>query len=265
MRGLFAEKFPEEYDRIRITNLRNEYAILLLPEHIVELVAALTEIEYMEKPKLLFFAVNNGRRVSCINQLQTVGTEQGTLSSGRNLSGTGVIVAVIDSGIDYTHPDFRNADGTTRILNLWDQTIPADSVADPFPAENGETSFLGAPSGYFLGTEFTRAVIDRALEQTTERERFALCPSRDISGHGTHVTGIAAGNGRASQGRYRGVAYESPLLIVKLGTPGERSFPRTTELMQAVDYCIRKAQEYGMPIVINLSFGNNYGSHEPYN
>lgn len=261
LRGLFAEKFPEEYDRIRITNLRNEYAILLLPEHIVELVAALTEIEYMEKPKLLFFAVNNGRRVSCINQLQTVGTEQGTLSSGRNLSGTGVIVAVIDSGIDYTHPDFRNADGTTRILNLWDQTIPADSVADPVPAENGETSFLGAPSGYFLGTEFTRAVIDRALEQTTERERFALCPSRDISGHGTHVTGIAAGNGRASQGRYRGVAYESPLLIVKLGTPGERSFPRTTELMQAVDYCIRKAQEYGMPIVINLSFGNNYGSH----
>ena len=172
-----------------------------------------------------------------------------------------MIVAVIDSGIDYTHPDFRNADGTTRILNLWDQTIPADSVADPVPAENGETSFLGAPSGYFLGTEFTRAVIDRALEQTTERERFALCPSRDISGHGTHVTGIAAGNGRASQGRYRGVAYESPLLIVKLGTPGERSFPRTTELMQAVDYCIRKAQEYGMPIVINLSFGNNYGSH----
>ena len=72
----------------------------------MELVAALTEIEYMEKPKLLFFAVNNGRRVSCINQLQTVGTEQGTLSSGRNLSGTGVIVAVIDSGIDYTHPDF---------------------------------------------------------------------------------------------------------------------------------------------------------------
>ena len=94
------------------------------------------------------------------------------MSSGRNLSGTGVIVAVIDSGIDYTHPDFRNADGTTRILNLWDQTIPADSVADPFPAENGETSFLGAPSGYFLGTEFTRAVIDRALEQTTER---AVC------------------------------------------------------------------------------------------
>ena len=261
LKKLLAEKFPVEYDRIRITNLRNEYAILLLPEHIVELVAALTEIEYMEKPKLLFFAVNNGRRVSCIDQVQTVGTVQGVVSSGRNLSGAGVIVAVIDSGIDYSHPDFRNADGTTRILNLWDQTIPSGSVADPLSVEKGNQAFLEAPAGYFTGTEFSQAVINRALEQTTERERYEICPSRDISGHGTHVTGIAAGNGAASQGRYRGVAYESPLLVVKSGTPGERSFPRTTELMQAVDYCIRKAQEYGMPVVLNLSFGNNYGSH----
>ncbi len=260
LKRLLAENFPKEYDRIKITNLRNEYAILLLPEHIVELVAALTEIEYMEKPKLLFFAVNNGRRVSCINPLQT-GQMQGGTAGRNDLSGTGVIVAVIDSGIDYAHPDFRNADGTTRILDLWDQTIPAGSVADPLSEENAEQSFLEAPAGYFLGTEFPQAVINRALEQTTERERYAVCPSRDISGHGTHVTGIAAGNGIASQGRYRGVAYESPLLIVKLGTPGERSFPRTTELMQAVDYCIRKAQEYGMPVVLNLSFGNNYGSH----
>ena len=261
LKKLLAEKFPVEYDRIRITNLRNEYAILHLPEHIVELVAALTEIEYMEKPKLLFFAVNNGRRVSCIDQVQTVATVQGVVSSGRNLSGAGVIVAVIDSGIDYSHPDFRNADGTTRILNLWDQTIPSGSVADTLSVEKGNQAFLEAPAGYFTGTEFSQAVINRALEQTTERERYEICPSRDISGHGTHVTGIAAGNGAASQGRYRGVAYESPLLVVKSGTPGERSFPRTTELMQAVDYCIRKAQEYGMPVVLNLSFGNNYGSH----
>lgn len=261
LKKLLAEKFPVEYDRIRITNLRNEYAILLLPEHIVELVAALTEIEYMEKPKLLFFAVNNGRRVSCIDQVQTVGTVQGVVSSGRNLSGAGVIVAVIDSGIDYSHPDFRNADGTTRILNLWDQTIPSGSVADPLSVEKENQAFLEAPAGYFTGTEFSQAVINCALEQTTERERYEICPSRDISGHGTHVTGIAAGNGAASQGRYRGVAYESPLLVVKSGTPGESSFPRTTELMQAVDYCIRKAQEYGMPVVLNLSFGNNYGSH----
>ena len=92
-----------------------------------------------------------------------------------------------------------------------------------------------------------------------------IVPQTDTSGHGTHVAGIAAGNGRASGGVNRGVAYESELIVVKLGVPGGGSFPRTTELMTAVDYCIRKARELLMPLAVNLSFGNNYGSHEPYN
>lgn len=260
---LFRENFPAQYEAVRITNLTNEYAILEIPANLVDAVASLAEIEYMEKPKRLFFAVNNGRRVSCISSLQ-VGNQ--TPPTGRNqLTGKGVLVAVIDSGIDYSHPDFRNANGSTRILNLWDQTIPAGSVPVFQTEETGENGasgqFLQAPQGYYRGTEFDSAVINRALEQPTERERFAICPSRDISGHGTHVTGIAAGNGRASEGRYRGVAYESNLIIVKLGTQQENAFPRTTELMMAVDYCLRKAREYGMPVSLNLSFGNNYGSH----
>lgn len=242
LRELLQGNFPEQYERIRITNLQNEYAILLLPESIVQMVAGLPEIEYMEKPKSLFFAVDSGRRASCITPLQIGG-------SG-DLTGKGCIVAIIDSGIDYAHPDFRNADGTTRIFALWDQTIPAGSVA-----------VLGAPEGFYLGTEFPQEVINRALEQPTERQRFAVCPSRDISGHGTHVAGIAAGNGRASEGKYRGVAFGSDLLIVKLGTAQEGGFPRTSELMQAVDYCYRKAEDYGKPVVLNLSFGNNYGGH----
>lgn len=257
LQELLKNKFPEQYEQIRITNLQNEYAILVLPESIVQSVANLTEIEYMEKPKSLFFAVDSGRRASCITPLQTgamfPGQEDGTgrqtedvekTDDRNNLTGAGCIVAIIDSGIDYAHPDFRNADGTTRILNLWDQTIPG------IP-----------PVGYYLGTEFSRDVINRALEQPTEQQRFAICPSRDISGHGTHVTGIAAGNGSASGGRYRGVAFGSELLIVKLGTVQEGGFPRTTELMQAVDYCVRKAEEYGRPLAMNLSFGNNYGGH----
>lgn len=164
-------------------------------------------------------------------------------------------------GIDYAHPDFRNEEGTTRILSLWDQTIPAGSVANGRGQNEQENTFLQAPQGYYLGTEFSRELIDYALEQPAEQQRFAICPSRDISGHGTHVAGIAAGNGRASAGRYRGVAYESELLIVKLGTPQEGGFPRTTELMQAVDYCYRMAETYGRPIALNLSFGNNYGGH----
>ena len=90
-----AERFPQFSDRIRLTNLQNEYAVLILPEQIVESVASLNEIEYMEKPKRLFFAVDNGKRASCISALQTGETPEG------QLTGQGVLVAVIDSGIDY--------------------------------------------------------------------------------------------------------------------------------------------------------------------
>ena len=88
-----------------------------------------------------------------------------------------------------------------------------------------------------------------------------LVPSTDVTGHGTHVAGIAAGNGRASGGLYRGVAPESSLLAVKLGSPDPKGFPNTLELMQAVDFSVRYAIEHTVPLVINLSFGNTYGSH----
>ena len=232
LRERLREELGQEAEQIVIYNLSNEYAILNIPESLVEQVAGVPEIEYMEKPKRLFFAVENGIRNSCINVLQT------KAAGDSSLTGRGVILAVIDSGIDYAHPDFRNADGSSRILALWDQT---------------------------LGKVFEKEELDRALAQDTEQRRYEICPSRDLSGHGTIVAGIAAGNGRASEGRDRGVAYESSLLAVKLGTPGENGFPRTTELMRAVDFCIGRARKERLPVVLNISFGNNYGSHEPYN
>ena len=225
-----------EFPQMTITRLMNQYAIIVLPESLLELLTTRVEIEYIEKPKRLFFAVSQGIGASCIRPLY---------ADRYRLSGRNVITAFIDSGIDYMHPDFRNPDGSTRILAIWDQTI------------------AGAPPlGFHLGTEFTREIIDEALEQIGAEGAYAVCPTRDLSGHGTHVAGIAAGNGRASAGRNRGVAYESELLVVKLGTPGRDSFPRTTELMQAVDYVVRKARELERPLALNLSFGNNYGSHD---
>lgn len=215
---------------IELEELIGQYGILRVPEPLIAQVSELPQIEYIEKPKRLFFAVNQAKAASCISQVQISGVE------GRlDLNGRGVIVAVLDSGIDYFHQDFRREDGTTRILELWDQS---------------------------LGRVYTESEINEALEQGNRQQGAQVVPSKDGSGHGTAVAGIAAGNGQESGGRYRGVAYESDLLIVKLGNREAGGFPRTTELMRAMNYAVRYAAERNRPLAVNLSIGNTYGSHE---
>ena len=230
-------RYSGSLDEIRelgagVVELQNEYAIITIREDLIDRLTEFPQIEFIEKPKRLFFAVENEKRASCIPPVQR---------PPLNLTGRGVLVGIIDSGIDYANPVFRNADGTTRIRNLWDQSL----------SEN-------PPAGYLIGTEYTSEQINEALRQPTIEQRRQIVPSQDISGHGTAVAGVAAGNSQ----EYRGVAYESDLIVVKLGLPRLNGFPRTTELMQAIDYVIRKALEYGQPIAINLSFGNTYGAHD---
>ena len=132
------------------------------------------------------------------------------------------------------------------IVSLWDQSV------------NGRP-----PAGYLAGTEYTREQIDAALATEDKEVRRQMVKTSDVSGHGTAVAGIAAGNGRGSEGRrFRGAAPEAELIIVKMGAPREGGFPRTTELMRGVDYIVRKAVELRRPVAINISFGNTYGSHD---
>lgn len=250
-------KYSGSLQRLReqgfqITELSGGYALVILPQTAIAFLAEQPEIEYIEKPKRLFFSARQGRTASCMNILQLTNFPQGVPrpGGGQPLLGQGILVAVIDSGVDYTHPDFRNPDGSSRIFAIWDQSVPGSP-----------------PEGFALGTEYTKEQIDESLRSGVP------LPTRDVSGHGTEVLGIAAGNGRASLrdaqnrpdaqqfGPERGVAPLAHILVVKLGNPREDAFPRTTELMQAIDYVYRKAEEFALPMAVNLSFGNVYGPH----
>jgi subtilisin family serine protease len=149
------------------------------------------------------------------------------------LTGRGVVVGVIDSGVDFQHQDFRDALDKTRLISLWDQTV---SSTDP-------------PRNFTFGKEWTAAQIDAGL-----------CTETDPAGHGTHVMGIAAGNGRATGNgmpayRYVGMAPEASIIAVKTDY-------LTTSVTAGVDYIFQKADSLGLPAVANLSLGTHYGAHD---
>ena len=219
----------KEFSQITVTNLLGNFSIVSLPSAYLPVLSALPNVSFIEKPKRLFFSAIEARQSSCITSLY---------QSPWNLNGEGILIGIVDSGITLTHPDFQNSDGTTRFIRFWDQT------SDGTP-----------PVGYPMGTEWSSEQINTAL-----RDNLRL--PEDRSGHGTAVAGIAAGNGAASQGRYQGIAPKASMIAVRLGSPSSTSFPRTTQLMMGIDYCIRTAAENNLPLALNLSFGNNYGSHD---
>lgn len=205
-----------EGSAIKVEPLLFGYAIVTIPEGLIPAFAALDEVEYIEKPKLLFPQTQEGIRASCIWPVQR---------QSPYLTGRGMLISVIDSGITYTDEAFLNRDGTTRIVAIYDQA---------------------------LSKEFTREEINDAL---LSGERL---PTVDVSGHGTSVAAIAAG----SVGAYQGVAYEADILAVKLDSANQYSYPMTTSLLRAFQYVLEKAQTLNRPTAINLSFGNTYGAHD---
>ena len=215
------------YPQIEVSMLLENFALLRLPPSLIPTISALPQILYIEMPHYISFEILSGKRSSCITQV--------TLPP-LSLTGNGVLVGFVDSGIDLTHPDFQDSNGNSRVLFLWDQT------RDEYP-----------PDGYLFGTEYNNEQINEAL-------RMGKTLSKDESGHGTATAGIACGNGNASNGRYRGIAPEAELIVVKM-RKNKGLYPRTTELLSGIDYCIRKALKFNRPLVLNISFGNNYGSH----
>lgn len=221
------------------------YAILTVPENLVDAVTNLEQVEYLEKPKRYYYSVDIGSGTDLTGS--SPGYSDCFGGAARTLAGRNVLILVADSGIDWKRRDFQDNRGRTRIRWLWDQTLSPRTGENP-------------PEGFRIGVEFDSGRIDEALQETNSQEQFMMLPSIDVSGHGTAVAGIAAGFN--PQTGYRGAAPEADLLIVKLGTADALGFPRTTEIMRAVTWGVRKALEMQMPLVVNLSFGNCYGAHD---
>ncbi len=217
--------------------LSGKFAILTIEEEKIYLLSQYNEVEYIEKPRRLISSINTRRKYN-LDGLQTHSIEE--------LKGEGVIIGIIDSGIDYNHPNFINEDGTTRIISIWDQ-----SVAEGEP-----------PRAFKKGTEWTRKDINQALKNLEKNKGLSVVHHVDALGHGTCIAEIAAGNGRANGGKYLGLAPEAELIIVKLGSREGKAFSKTTDFMRAMRYLVDKAKKLNRPIVINGNYEINEGARD---
>lgn len=215
----------------QVVTLLNNYAVVTIRADRIGRLTEYPQVLYVESPKQYYFSVEQGRNVSCVDPVQSP-----RIPVSERLYGEGVLIAIPDSGIDYTHPDFRREDGTTRIVALWDQTAEYDG------------------NRYGVGRIFSASAINASLQDGSVL-------STDRSGHGTGVAGIAAGNGTVSDGRYAGVAPEAELIVVKLSEGRTQGFARTSSIMFGVDFALRVSGSLGRPLVLNLSYGNSYGAH----
>lgn len=216
---------------VRSVSLLGGYAILTLPKPYISLLSRHPLVQFIEQPKQIYYQFTQSESVSCIPP---------ATRPPYSLSGSGILVGVIDSGIDLSHPAFLTSAGKTRVLRFWDQS---------------SSSELPPPEGYFMGSEFTGEEIQYRLDQK-------LPLPVDFSGHGTAVCGIAGGSSLNDPSGFTGVAPEADLAIVKLAPSSPNSFPRTSELMQGINYLAETAISLQMPLVINISIGNTYGSHD---
>ena len=228
---------PAQSVRAGVEVLNESFASIEIAPEEIEVFAAFFQIEYMDLPKRMFYIIRESYGKACITNVHNV--------SPYNLRGEGALLGVIDSGITYTHPDFINNDGSTRIAYLWDQTIRGDS-----------------PVGFDVGTEYRREEINEALAQLTVEEVYNIVPSTDLIGHGTAVAGVMGGNGRASNGREVGVAPEAEFIVVKVGMEGGENTPRTLEVMRALKYITEKATAMNKPVAINIGLGMVQGGHD---
>ncbi len=206
-----------------IKTFTGHVATMKIPRETLEQVASLYFVQRISIPRRLTAQLDVSVPGILADEVWTTVKD----SSGNSVNGTGVIVGIIDSGIDYQHKDFYFANGTSKILYIWDQSSDGRS-----------------PKEFDYGNECDNADI-----------RNKSCKVGDPEGHGTAVAAIAASTGEASK-RFYGVAPGASIVFVKLRDMTDNYF------IDAMNYVIDKARELGRPVVIDHSYGDVLGSHD---
>ncbi|WP_105615639.1 S8 family peptidase [Vallitalea okinawensis] len=202
-----------------------------------------------------YFVIPNVYGLTSISSMEIAGIGPVLKSDTLDLSGRDVIVAVIDTGIDYTHEAFIYEDNTSKIMSIWDQTIEGTP-----------------PDGFFYGAEYSNEQINKAINS---EDPLSIVPSVDEVGHGTFLAGIAAGRPNRRE-QFQGAAPDANLVIVKLKQAkkcikdffkikeGAIAF-QTNDIYQGVKYVLDKYREFNQPIAILFAGASNDGPHNGTN
>ncbi len=238
----------KKYEAYSVHILNDGYAVIYLP--ISQITSkSISEYGYSAIPSCYALTSMESLDASGINKLQKF--------PDFKLRGEGVIVGMIDTGIDYTNPVFLHSDGTSKILALWDQTITT---------ENQTPDILFPP---YFGTEYTALQINEALKSPNPLQ---IVPSTDTNGHGTMLAGIAAGS-EDKKNDFSGVAPDADLIVVKLkqaksvlmnflSIPLDVPCYMENDILWAITYLIETARKFNRPVAVCIGLGSSQGAHD---
>ena len=215
-------RFKNSVDAIgaKVEDLGYGFGILIIKVNDLNRIIELEGLQYIELPKILYTSAYDSNRASCIPSVW----------NNYNLTGEGILVGFLDTGIDYTHNAFKDDEGNTRIEYIYD-------------LENGVV--------------YDKNKINEALKS---EDPFSVVPEIDLSGHGTHVAGIACAGGNINFDNY-GVAYKSSIAMVKITGENSLRAALSTQLMRGLKFLMDKSNEINKPLVVNISLSTNDGSH----
>lgn len=237
-----------QYVNYSVHIMNETYAVIYVP--LTQITPrVVTQFGYSAIPKCFALTIDQSLEASGVTRLRGI--------PALNLRGKGVAVGIIDTGIDYTNPVFQYADGATKIISIWDQSIDSENQ---YP----KTAFP-----VYYGTEYTSEQINQAIKSPNPLQ---IVPSMDVIGHGTMLAGIAAGSEDRTN-NFSGVAPDAQLIVVKLKQakqnltdfytiPNNVPCYQGNDLIWAWEYIVDTARRLRLPLAICIGLGTSQGSHD---